>query len=87
VKSRRTNSHRIAHNWIRWRRTTRSKSTEKSTLRHQFHYQCSTGPVLALLLAEEWAAGLWLGESAALASAVRSAGLVSASDSSQNRCK
>jgi len=59
VKSRRTSSLRIARNWIRSRRTTQSKSTEKSTLRRQFHYQCSTGPVLApvgLLLAERLAA-------------------------------
>jgi len=59
VKSRRTSSHRIDRNWIRWRRTTRSKSTGKSTLHHQFRYQCSTGQVLVavgLLLAEEWVA-------------------------------
>jgi len=56
VKSRRTSSHHIARNWIRWRRTTLSKSTEKSTLRLQFHYQCSIGQVPVPLLAQAWAA-------------------------------
>jgi len=56
VKSRRTSSHRIGRNWIRWSRTTRSKSTEKSTLHHQIQLQCSIGQVPVLLLAEEWVA-------------------------------
>jgi len=79
VTSRRTSSHRIAHNLMRSSHTTRSKSREKSTLHHQIQPQCSTVRVLAapgLVLAEEWAEGLSSEESEALVSAVGSVGLV-----------